>query len=99
MQVTSTTSEVRCCEYLSTVILDESTHVKKFEPLTFHIAFFELGSIKRKQLARWLYLSQMKNDKYCLSKKIGLCILQQAIIRDQWRQLELMEFNGWLSSL
>ena len=30
----------------------------------------EWGSIRRKQIARWLYLSRMKNVSYCLSKNI-----------------------------
>ena len=50
-----------------------------------------VGPIRCKQDARWMNLFQIKNDSYCLLKKFSQCKTQQAIIRDQWHHLELME--------
>ena len=56
---------------------------------TFLPAKFQWGSIRRKQIARWMYLSQIKNASYCASKYFLHCETRQAIIWDQWRHLVL----------
>ena len=53
-------------DHTTCVFLTEHCHpYKGFAP-------DQLGSIRRKQIARWLYLSLLKNDSFCLSKKIWL---------------------------
>ena len=60
-----------------------------------HELYFQLDSIRSKQIARWLYLSGMDMTLFAFQKMFWL--VQYAagylpgIIRDQWRHLELIK--------